>query len=175
LAPESFGGNAIAETPATDPKTLVGRTVEVSLTDLLGQQGKDYQKLRFRIERVDGRNAYTKFNGYVCIREFISRVIRKRLQKVEIIGDVKTKDDWILQISAVAVMNRNVEKQIQKKVRIWVGNLLSETAGKSGIDDFVKFIIAGSIQHKVKKQGSRIYPVRFFEISKIEVLKAPAS
>ncbi len=97
------------------------------------------------------------------------------MQKIEVIGDVKTRDDWILQISSVAVMNRNVEKNIQRKVRAWINNLLTETAGRSGVDDLVKFIIAGSIQHKVKKQGSKIYPVRFFEITKIEVLKAPAS
>ncbi len=173
LTPKSFGENAIAETPATDPKALVGRSVEVSVADLLGQKGKDYQKLRFMIDKIDGKNAYTKFNGYSSVREFISRFVRKRLQKIEIIGNVKTKDEWVLQISSIAIMNRNVEKNIQRKVRVWVGNVLTETAGRSGVDDFMKFIIAGTVQHKIKKQGSKIYPVRFFEISKIEVVKEP--
>lgn len=173
LAPKSFGENIIAETPATDPKTLMGRVVEVTITDLLGQRGKDYQKLRFKIDKIDDNKACTKFSGYVTVKEFISRVIRKRLQKIEIIGNVKTRDEWVLQISSIAVMNRNVERNIQRKVRLWVENLLSETAGRSGIDDFVKFIVAGSIQHKIKKQGSKIYPVRFFEVSKIEVMREP--
>lgn len=175
LTPKSFGGNVVAETPATDPKTLVGRSIEVSVSDLLGQRGKDYQKVKFKVDRIDGKNAHTKFNGYVCVREFISRFVRKRLQKIEIIGDVKTKDEWVLQISSIAIMNRNVEKNIQRKVRAWVGNVLTETAGRSGIDEFVKFIMAGTIQHKIKKQGSKIYPVRFFEIAKIEVIKEPMS
>lgn len=174
LSPESFGGNVIAETPATDPKTLLGRTVEVSVSDLLGQRGKEFQKVRFRIEGVDGRNAHTRFSGYVVVKEFVSRVIRKRLQKIEVIGNVKTKDDWLLQISSVAIMNRNVEKNIQRKVRGWIGGQLTESAGRSGIDEFVKFIMAGTIQHRIKKQGSKIYPVRFFEIAKIEIMKEPA-
>jgi ribosomal protein S3AE len=173
LAPEYFGENVIAETPATDPKTIIGRTVEVNVSDLIGQKGKDYQKIRFRADRVDGKKVHTSFCGYFCIREYISRVVRKRLQKIEIIDSVKTKDEWVLQVSSVAIMNRNVDSNVQKKVRVWMSDQLGQVASRSAIDEFVKFIIAGTVQHKMKKQGSRIYPVRFFEIAKIEVLKSP--
>lgn len=173
FSPKSFGGNVIAETPATDPKTLTGRSIEVSLSEILGQRGKDHQKLKFKVDRIDGKSVHTKFSGYMCIRESISRIVRKRLQKIEIIGDVKTKDGWVLQISSIAVMNSNVEKNIQRKVRAWVSNQMVETAGKSGIDEFVKLVMAGTMQYKMKKQGSKIYPVRFFEIIKIEIVKEP--
>lgn len=175
LAPEYFGENVIAETPATDPKTIIGRTVDVNVSDLIGQKGKDYQKIRFRADRVDGKKVHTKFGGYFCIREYISRVVRKRLQKIEIIGNVKTKDEWTLQVSSVAIMNRNIESNVQKKIRVWMSDQISQVASRSEIDEFVKFIIAGTVQHKMKKQGSKIYPVRFFEVSKIEVVKSPES
>lgn len=173
LSPKAFGENIIAETPATDPKTLVGRTIELSVGELMNMRGKDFQKMIFKVESVDGKNAKTRFNGYVCMKEFISRVVRKRLQKVEIIGYAKTKDEWLLQISAIAVMNRNVERNIQRKVRLWIGDTLKETVENSGIDELVKLVASGTVQHRMKKQGSKIYPVRFFEISKIEVIKIP--
>jgi small subunit ribosomal protein S3Ae len=173
LSPKAFGENIIAETPATDPKTLMGRTIDVNVSDVMSQKGKDYQRLIFKIIRVDGKNAHTTFSGYVCMKEFISRVIRKHLQKVEVIGNVKTKDEWELQMSSIAIMNRNVEKNIQRKIRLWVADQLTENAGKSGIDEFVKYIATGSMQYNMKKQGSKIYPIRFFEVSKIEVVKVP--
>lgn len=173
LSPKAFGENIIAETPATDPKTLMGRTIDVNVSDVMGQKGKDYQRLIFKVSRVDGKNAHTTFNGYVCLKEFISRVVRKHLQKVEVIGNARTKDEWELQMSSIAIMNRNVEKNIQRKVRLWVADQLTKSAEKSGIDEFVKHIAAGSMQYNMKKQGSKIYPIRFFEVSKIEVVKAP--
>lgn len=173
VAPKSFGEAKIAETPATDPKTLLGRTIYVSVNELLGQKGRDYQKLSFRIERIDNRIAYTVFYGYDVAREFLSRVIRKRLQKVEIVGDFRTKDEWLLHISALAIMNRNVEKNIQTKVRLWAADNIKQSAEKAGVDEFMKYIVSGTVQHRMKKQGSKIYPVRFFEISKIRVVDRP--
>jgi len=173
VAPKSFGEKDIAETPATDPKTLMGRTIEVSVNDLLGQRGKDYQKLKFKVDRIENKVAYTVFNGYHVVREFLSRVVRKRLQKIEIIGDFKTKDEWLLHISAIAIMNRNVERNIQTKVRLWVMDNIRQGTEKAGVDEFVKYIVSGTMQHRMKKQGSKIYPVRFFEIAKIQVTKMP--
>lgn len=173
VAPKSFGEKEIAETPATDPKTLMGRTIEVSVNDLLGQRGKDYQKLKFKVDRIENKVAYTVFNGYHVVREFLSRVVRKRLQKIEIIGDFKTKDEWLLHISALAIMNRNVERNIQTKVRLWVMDNIRQSTDNAGVDEFMKYIVAGTIQHRMKKQCSKIYPVRFFEIAKIQVARMP--
>ena len=43
--------------------------------------------------------------------------------------------------------------------------------GKATLDDFVNKIVNGSIQKNIKKIGSKIYPIRFFEFEKIEVKK----
>jgi small subunit ribosomal protein S3Ae len=174
ISPVSFGEKEIAQTPATDPKTIVGRNVEVSMRDMMGRQGKDYQKIRFMMERVEGKNVFTRFNGYSCVREFVSRFVRKRSDKIEVISDIRTRDMWELQISSVAIMNRNVDTNIRRKSRAWVNEQLAEAASSAGIDDFVRLIISGTVQHKIKKQGSRIYPIRFFEVTKIEVAGSPA-
>ncbi|GAF86521.1 unnamed protein product, partial [marine sediment metagenome] len=41
------------------------------------------------------------------------------------------------------------------------------------LDDFVKGVLAGVIQRKIKKRGSSIYPVRFAEFLKIEIMGRP--
>jgi len=174
LAPKMFNEMVLAETPTTDPATLVGRSLEIGASEILGQPNKYYMKLFFKITDVDTKNAYTRFNGYATTREYLYRMVRKRNQKVESTDYFDTRDGWKLQITSVAILNRNTDSEIQKKVRVIMVNHIAEAAKKSGTDDIVKRVLEGSLQREIRKLGSKIYPVRFCEVSKIEVVKAPA-
>ena len=170
-----FNENFIAETPTTDPKTLMGRNLEVNVSELLKQPSKYYMKVIFKINRIDEKQktVYTRFNGYTVSKEHIYRVIRKRTQKVETVTDIKTKDDWKLQVTAVTILNRNTESEIQKKIRKHVESFLKEEVGKLTVNDFMKLLINSVLQVKIKKSGTKIYPVRFSEITKVEVKGIP--
>jgi len=39
--------------------------------------------------------------------------------------------------------------------------------------DFLKKIISTEIQMRIKREGSKIYPVRFSEVARIKVLRSP--
>ena len=114
-----FNENFITETPTTDPKTLIGRNLEVNVSELLKQPQKYYMKLVFRIDNVDDKDkrAYTRFNGYSVSKEHVYRVVRKRVQKVESVIDTETSDKWKLQISSIMILNRNTESEVQRKIR----------------------------------------------------------
>lgn len=170
LAPKIFGGNTIAETPTLDPKSLMGRIVDVNLADLTGKSSKFYINMRFKINGIEDKNALTLFNGYYCLREHLFRVVRKRSQKVKTINNVETKDNWKLQITTTIILNRNTNVTVQKKERKLIRDYLEDFAKKSSLEDFVKATINGIIQKHIRKTGSKIYPVRFSEIEKIEVL-----
>ena len=99
---------------------------------------------------------------------------RKGLGKVYFFGDVETKDKWLLQVSIIAVLNRRANANIKSKVRAFIAELMESRAKDLNHDDFVKSAMAGVFQMKLKKGASKIYPVRFSEITKIETLKAGA-
>ena len=173
LAPKMFNEYQMAETPTTDPANLVGRNIEIGVSDLLGQPQKYYMKIFFKITDVDSRNAYTRFNGYATTREYLYRVVRKRNEKVESTDTMDTRDGWKLQITSVAILNRNTEAEVSKKVRNIMVAHIKETASKAGSEMLIKKILEGSLQKEIRKLGSKVYPVRFCEVSKIEVVKAP--
>lgn len=175
FSPRMFGEKAIGETPATNPKTLMGRNIEVGLPELLGQSGGDYYRVNLAIDRIDKNAAYTRFNGYSTLKEHVMRVVRKRTQKIESVMYIKTKDEWRLQISSIAILNRNTETAVKKKVRARLEAFIKDAAAQSSIDSFVKSIFSSNLQRKVKKAGSSIYPIRFVEVSKIEVKGVPSA
>lgn len=173
LAPKSFGNAPLAETPATDSKSVMGRVIEISVPELTGDQSKYWMKLCFKINKINGKNAYTKFYGYKCIKQYIFRMVRKRIQKMRAINNLETKDGWKLQVSNVTILNRKTNIMIEKKVRKFVFEFLKDKAKELTHDEFVKQIINSEIQTKIKKLASKIYPVRFCEIEKVEVVASP--
>lgn len=171
IAPPMFGSQELGEIPTTDPKSLINRTIEVSLAELLNNPTKYYMKLSFRIISLNGKKAQTRFNGLKLVKEQIFRIVRKRASKVEIIHDVETKDGWLLHLKLFAILNRSCNLEIQRKVRKQATGLIEEFVSKATIDDVVKTAADGLIQKNIKKFGSSIYPIRFCEIVKIDVKK----
>lgn len=167
-----FEGRQIGEIPTTDAKLLAGKTIEVSLPEVGGPGQKFYVKLKFKVDKVDGDKALTRFHGLSLMNEHMYRIVRKRMQKMELSTYVDTKDGWKLQLTFIAMLNRNTNSSIQNRVRVASEKFLKDFASKSSISELVKAVTAGSLQHSVRKMGNKIYPVRFSEISKIEVKKA---
>lgn len=171
-APEMFGEAEIGEIPATDPQSLIGRNLEVSLADLGGNPNSYYIKLMFKITGLEGDRAVARFNGLNVMAERIYRIVRKRTSRVEVISDVETKDGWQLHVKILVILNRVSDTQIQRKIRLMAMDFLKDFASKSPIKDFVQTACDELIQKNIKKFGSKVYPIRFCEVARIQVRKA---
>ena len=173
LAPDELGGVELVQTPSMDPKAVIGRNVVLPINEIMKDKlDKFYMKIRLKITTIEDHNAKTVFNGFECMREHIMRFIRKRSQKVEVIFNAKTKDGWLLRITYLGVLNRNVPETIEREFRRFVEKQISEYVKQHSVYEFVKDIVNSKIQMTIKKEGSKIYPVRFSEVEKIKVLKA---
>lgn len=168
-----FNKAAIAETPAIDSSAIIGRRVEVNVSQLTGQASKYYMKVWFKVKSVDGRSAASLFDGYGCTRDYLFHVVRKRADKVRHARDVETKDGWKLQVMSLLILNRKTNAGVKRMVRKLIDDQLDAAAKRSGIEGFVREVIAGSVQKEIKRLGNKIYPVRFSEIESIEVIKVP--
>ena len=172
-SPSMFGERVIGDTPTTNPKNLIGRNMNVGLSELQGRHGRDFYRIMLIIDRVDEKAAYTRFNGYNALREHVTRIIRKRTQKVDSVMYLETKDKWKLQVSSMAVLNRNTEMSVRKLMRAHIEKCLVEKARNSSIDELVRDVVSANLQRSIKKSGTKIYPIRFFEVTKIEVKGVP--
>ena len=170
-APDWLGGIEIAETPATDSKIVKDRVIEVPVSELTKDQSKYYMRLKLKVGKPAENDAKTKFHSFFCVNEYVMRMGRKGLGKVTIYEDVETKDRWKLQVSVIVILNRRGNSEIKKKVRALASKIMREKANDLEHGDFVKAAMAGVFQMKIKKGGSKVYPVRFCEIIKIETIK----
>jgi len=172
-APRMFNNIVLAETPAIDSSAIIGRSINVNVSQLTGQASKYYMNLSFRIDAIDGKKASTVFDGYSCTRDYLFHVVRKRTEKVRHVRNVKTKDGWELQVVALLILNRKTEANVKSRIRKIIDEQLDLAAKKNGIDGFIKDVVAGAVQKEMKRLGNKVYPVRFSEVESIEVIKAP--
>ena len=170
MAPEMFGGKQIGETLAADPKQLIGRTLNVSLMDISRNYSKFFVKLRIRIDSIDGNKASTKLVGHECMRERIYRMVQRHGRRVDAVQDVVTKDGAHVRVKTVFMLIKRVGGSTKNDTRKLAVDLIEEAAKKIKLEDFINSIIAGDLQHKLKKDCSKIYPVGSIEIHKTEIV-----
>jgi small subunit ribosomal protein S3Ae len=167
-APKFLGEGVIGDTPAIDAGMVKDRVVESNLFELTSDASKFHMKLFFKVDSVNGSEAYTKFFGQECTRDFISRIVQKRTGVVET-NDILQLADGKMRVKAIAICNRPTHSNIDTKIRKRVSEMLS--AEKPSIEKFVLDFTSGKTQNAIRNEITKIYPIRFFEIRKSEVLE----
>ena len=168
-APKFFGDFVIGETLALEPEQLIGRVIETSLTDITGDPNKYYFKFFFKIDQIKNGKAITKFMGHDCTKDFISRIVSRRKTRIDTNDKIKLVDGE-MNVKTIAISNRQVSQAIETKVRAIIRKTVIEELQKLKSEEFIREIIDGKLQSKIKKCVSKIYPLRFFEFRKTEVL-----
>ncbi|MEM0350364.1 MAG: 30S ribosomal protein S3ae [Archaeoglobaceae archaeon] len=174
LAPEYFGMVEVGETPANSPELVVGRTVETTLADLTGDASNQnpYKKLIFKVYRVAGDKAYTKFHRFELMREYLNSLIRRKTSKIEDVIDIKTADGYLIRVKPVIFTVKRCKTSQKRAIRAISREII---IGKSSLN-FVQFLqecILGKIPSEIYKSAKKIYPIRRVEIRKIEMLSEP--
>lgn len=169
VTPKYFGKKVIGESPADDPEKLMGRVIEVSLVELTGEATKYYMKLFFKVNKIEGSRLLTDFFGHDTTRDFIARIVQLRTDRIDTNNIVDLKDGKI-RIKSITITNRRVKRGLEKILRKNISETIKEQLAKMTIDDFLKNMVTGTLQKKIRKQISKKYPLRQFEFRKSQVL-----
>ncbi|MCX8179645.1 MAG: hypothetical protein N3E38_02860 [Candidatus Aenigmarchaeota archaeon] len=169
LAPKIFEEKVLGETPADDVKKVINRTLEVPLVLLTNDMGKYYVKAKMKIVKVENQNAYTELFGLECMRDYMARMIRHRVTRIDTVQKLETKDGKKIVIKSIIVTNKRVTAGVESKIKKFVEEFIAKTVSENTLDEIVTKILKDVIKQKILKDGSKIYPLKFFEIRKLEV------
>jgi len=168
ITPEFLGRKEVGEIPANEPEAAKGRRVILSAIDVLGDFNKYYLKFIFKVGETDNQNAYLYFDGLECTRDYITRMIRRRVDRTDLVVDKVTKDGIKLRIKTVTV-TRRVPKGIRTKMRKKIDEILSKETSQLTMEEFILKVLSDDFKNSIISVLNKIYPVRNFEFRKIEV------
>jgi len=175
IAPEYFGMTEIGYTPADDESKVINRTVEITLAELTNDYSNQnpYKKLVFKVFKVAGENAYTKFHRFELTRDYLNSLTRRRTSKIEDIVDATTADGYVLRVKSVAFTVKRCQSSQKRAIRKIMNEIVRNSAEKNNFVQFLQEAVLGKIPAEIYKNAKKIYPLRRVEIRKIEVLKEP--
>lgn len=172
ISPQMFGEKEIGETFADSPESLIGRKIHLSVLEFADNTDKYYMKLSFRINRIEGNKAFTEFYGSECMQDYVSRMVVRRVRRIDTVQDLNTKDNFRLRVKGIAIISRRAKSSIQIKISNCIKETLKKEVESTTLDNIVKKLLSDEIKARVLSEARRIYPVRNFEVRKMELLPA---
>jgi len=173
LAPPVFGEVSIGSTPALEPSSLIGRTIEATLYDITGDYNQVHIKLKFQIIGVDGHAAKTRFKGHELARDYLKVLTRRKSSKIQGIFKVETKDGYVLRVSVAAFTSFKAKSSQKRIIRKIMERILTEKAKEMSFDELVQAFMGDSLTGEMFSEAKKIFPIRKIEIFKSKLLYVP--
>ncbi|KAJ5812570.1 40S ribosomal protein S1 [Penicillium riverlandense] len=183
--------------------SLKGRIFEVSLADLQNDEDHSFRKVKLRVDEVQGKNCLTNFHGLDFTTDKLRSLVRKWQSLIEANVTVKTTDDYLLRLFAIAFTKRR-PNQIKKTtyarssqiraIRKKMTEIMQREAASCTLSQLTHKLIPEVIGREIEKATQGIYPLQnvcfppsvrlaqtdgfFFpylqvHIRKVKLLKAP--
>jgi small subunit ribosomal protein S3Ae len=163
-------GSPIGETIGADPDTIIGRILEVPLSDLTQKFSLVHIKLQFRISEIIGTTAKTKFVGHSYANDFIRSLVKRRRTRVDAIININTKDNISLRTTSTAFTVRRAKSSHKHEIRKKMLDIIELRAKELTFVDFVTKMIRGDLNGELFEACQKIYPLTQIEVQKSKVL-----
>jgi len=173
IAPPLFGGISLGTIPADDPLKLIGRVLETTLYDITGDITQVHVKLYFQIINVEENKAYTRIKGHELARDYMKSLIRRKSSKIQGIFDIKTKDEYVLRITLVALTSYRCKTSQKRAIRKIMRDYIFKRAAELTLDELYNEILSGKVSNDLAVLARKIYPIRRVEVYKTKLLMIP--
>ncbi len=170
IAPKIFDEKVIGQTPVGDPQTLKNRVTSVSVINLLNDTSKYYLKFSFKIKEIKEKKAFTEFHGFECLRDYISRMVRHGVIRMDDVFDISTKDTTKIRVKTITLISKKASRKIEVNLRKFIKEKLEKEISSINLDEFIKRVLDDSLKRDLVDEGSKIYPIYNFEMRKVERL-----
>ena len=175
MAPKFFGEVEIGKTFATEPDYIIGRKIITNAMNVVNDLDKFYMKLIFTISSINGTKALTEFTGSQLMSEYITRLVLRRVRRTDLVQDLMTKDGVKVRVKSIILTSKKISTATKFDVTNMIREMIQKTVENSTLEQFVEDVISDEIKMKVLQEARKIYPVRYFELRRTEVIKQTSS
>jgi len=173
VVPEVFGNMELKETLADDQNKIIGRKVKMTLADIINDWSKQNVKLFFKIDRVEGDKAYTRFDSHELTRDYLRSLVRRRTSMIYGNFVVTTADGYKVRVKPYAFTLKRIQTTKKEKIRSIMKDITENTAKKLELNQFIQAVVLGKLASDIYKDARLITPLRRVEIGKTQLEPSP--
>ncbi|MHA1168349.1 MAG: 30S ribosomal protein S3ae [Candidatus Hodarchaeales archaeon] len=163
-------GSQIGETLASDPDKLIGRILEVPLSDLTNNFSLIYVKLRFQIVDVVGKTCKTKFKGHSYAMDFLRSLVKRRKTRIDSIDNIVTSDGVRIRLTTTAFTTHRAKTSVKYGIRRLITKYIQEKSQNMTSSEFYIYVLKGTLNSELYKLCKQIFPLNHVEVQKSKVL-----
>lgn len=171
VSPKVFGEKTLSETPSVDSKNIVGRKINVTLSDLTGDFKHFHTIVTLKVKEVKDLKAYTEYNGQSLISDKIARMVSRWRSRIDAVEDIDTKDDHKIRLKSIVITRKRVNTTVKSDIRKKVFEEARNYCKGKDLESIVSDIFSNKMQRHIFQSTKSIYPLQSVEIRKTEVLK----
>lgn len=175
ISPEMFGRAPVGETISYDADKIVGRVIETTLGDLTNNFSKQNTKLRFRVDRIAGDSAYTKFVGHEMTTDYLRSLVKRRTSRIDSIIDIATTDGYQVRVKPSCFTVKRARANQVKSIREISKNVILEKSKGLDLNQLIQDVVNGKLSLDIYKEAKMVYPLRRVEVRKTQIVAEPST
>ena len=165
-APDYMGGKEISLSIGNSPEAMVGRKIEVPVSDFTGNFKRANAKMIFKVLSCQGSKCTSEFVGHSLSDDYIRRMVRRRKERLDIIKEVATSDKVNMVLKIVIVTDGKLNTSKRAEVRKTVEIFLVEKAATMAYGELAKYVIGDEIYGDIVNTTKDVYPLKKIEMRK---------
>lgn len=169
-APKEFNEAQIAEMPASDESSVIGRNIRVGLSVITNNPSHAYTEVVLKVTDVNGEAAHTRIVRLEQVYSYIRSLVRRYKSVSDGVFNVST-NDGSKEVAKILIITRGRTAHtklvgIRKEAKVFVEAYFKEKSLKEAIDS----IIEGKFQGELGTKVAHVAPISKIEVKKFEVV-----
>lgn len=171
VSPEFFGSKDIATSPSLGPDNMIGRKIEVPVSDITGNFKKGTSRIVLKVTDCEGTRCRTEFTGHYVSDDAVRRMVRRRRDRIDSYVRANTNDEYLVILKSVIVADSKLTNSRRVDVRVSVEKFLMEKIAGMSLGEAAVYVIGDEIYNDIIAAIRNIYPIKKVEIRKSEISK----
>jgi small subunit ribosomal protein S3Ae len=172
--PSYFGELNVANVPASDPGSLLGRVIENTLYDVTGDFSHQSTKLHFLVVNVKSDRADTIMKGHEYSADYLRSLVRRGSSRIDGVFNATSKDGYTTRVSVVAFARGRVKASQEHMIRDHMRKVVEEKAESLTYDQLSHEMVLGKIGSDIYNVAKKIVPLRHVGVRKSKLMVMPA-
>ncbi|MEM2131149.1 MAG: hypothetical protein QXM96_02750 [Candidatus Woesearchaeota archaeon] len=168
FSPKNLGNVEIGETYVEDPKTCVGRFVQVNLMQITNDIKSQMFDVKFEIVNASENKLETKISGYYFSTSAIKRLVRRNMTRVDDSIVARTKDNYLVILKPLLLTRNKVTKSVEYSLRMNLRKEIISFINKNDYETVFSAVLKYQIQKELREKLNKIYPIKNLEIRFLE-------